>query len=266
MVSNLTGSSVREGMVFVSMNKDDLLMRTAQYQIEYVPSRPTGGPGLERETRPLAPVASIRHNDDGSLMTRAQIRQQRQYSIASLAADEDDEEEEEARRAQIPSEFAVAPPPFRVTMECSDEENDDVPHPRYRRRAPNRIGSLPFESDSSDEWTHAESSSMVGEIARNAYRHLNGSLSGSLSLIAEADASQLATQGVGGELMAPHAKFFIEKDMNKCTIRFDPPVSGRYILLKMWNPQDDSSRNIDIQGVVAKGFAGPRYFPAVELR
>ncbi|KAL1894700.1 hypothetical protein Sste5346_005673 [Sporothrix stenoceras] len=62
------------------------------------------------------------------------------------------------------------------------------------------------------------------------------------------------------------AEFHIEMDKNKCTILFDPPVTARYILLKMWNPRQDSAGNIDIQGVVAKGFAGPRYFPAMELR
>jgi hypothetical protein len=83
------------------------------------------------------------------------------------------------------------------------------------------------------------------------------------------EASQIATQeavrAVGGELMAPLAHFFIEKDKNKCTIRFDPPVSGRYILLKMWSPHQDPQKNIDIQAVVAKGFAGTRYCPAVAL-
>ncbi|CAK7214086.1 hypothetical protein SBRCBS47491_002025 [Sporothrix bragantina] len=66
----------------------------------------------------------------------------------------------------------------------------------------------------------------------------------------------------------PHAEFNIEPGKNKCTIVFDPPVTARYILLKMWNPSLDfqNSSNIDIQGVVAKGFAGPRYFPAMELR
>ena len=42
-------------------------------------------------------------------------------------------------------------------------------------------------------------------------------------------------------------------------------MSGRFILLKMWSSQHDSSGNIDIQSVIARGFAGPRYFPSVEL-
>lgn len=71
----------------------------------------------------------------------------------------------------------------------------------------------------------------------------------------------------GSQTVLPHAEFHIETNKNKCTIRFDPPVTARYILLKMWNPsQDVGGGNIDIQGVWAKGFAGPRYFPAMELR
>jgi hypothetical protein len=69
----------------------------------------------------------------------------------------------------------------------------------------------------------------------------------------------------GGELMAPHAKFNIEQGRSRCTIKFDPPVSGRFILLKMWSPHPGRSSNIDIQMVMAKGFAGPRYFPSVSL-
>lgn len=69
-----------------------------------------------------------------------------------------------------------------------------------------------------------------------------------------------------GELMAPRAQFFIEQGKSKCTIRFDPPVSGRYVLLKMWSPKHRPGGNIDIQSVTVKGFAGPRFFPAVKLR
>jgi hypothetical protein len=91
-----------------------------------------------------------------------------------------------------------------------------------------------------------------------------------ITLAEAAEASQIATQeavrAVGGELMAPHARFFIERDKSKCTVKFDPPVSGRFILLKMWSPHHSASSNIDIQSVVAKGFAGPRFFPAVQMR
>lgn len=40
--------------------------------------------------------------------------------------------------------------------------------------------------------------------------------------------------------------------------------SGRYILIKLWSPHDGG--NIDIQSIIAHGYAGPRYFPAGGFR
>ncbi|KAI0013627.1 hypothetical protein F4779DRAFT_613358 [Xylariaceae sp. FL0662B] len=255
--SNFT-SPVQEGMVFISMTSDHLLTRTAQYQIQYSPSR-SSSRRIERETQPLAPIISIRHNEDGTSMTRAQVRARRLYNIGL------EDEDNDIRVAQIPSEFNVSPPPFRVTTECSDDEADD-PIPRGDWRAPDRIGALPFESDSSDEEGNLNDFSFSGTDYRPRRRRNRSSN----ALAEAAEAAQLATQeavrAVGGELLAPHARFFIERNKSKCTIRFDPPVSGRFILLKMWSPHRDPNSNIDIQAVVAKGFAGPRYFPSVELR
>ncbi|KAI1777729.1 hypothetical protein F4818DRAFT_407781 [Hypoxylon cercidicola] len=249
---------VQEGMVFVSMSSDHLLTRTAQYQIQYSSSRNPPRRG-DQEAQPLTPILSIRHNDDGSTMTHAQIRARRLYNIGM------EDEDNGVRVAQIPSEFNVSPPPFHVTTECSDDEADD-PIPRGDWRPPNRIGSLPFESETSDDEGNLNDYSL-----REAYQRLRRRRNRSSTALAEAvEAAQVATQeavrAVGGELMVPHARFFIERNKSKCTIKFDPPVSGRFILLKMWSPHRDPGANIDIQAVVAKGFAGPRYFPSVELR
>ncbi|KUI60084.1 hypothetical protein VP1G_07311 [Cytospora mali] len=217
-------SPVREGMVFVSMASDEVLARTAQYQIQYVPSPESRDTVAERGSR--MPILSVRHHEDGTTSSVTRVRQRRIYLNSRL------DEAADHKTAVFP----VDPLPFPVTIatDCSDAE--EWSHSRIRREAPNRIGLLPFESD--DNMTLAEA----------------------------AEASQLATQeavrAVGGELLAPHAKFFIEKGKNRCTIKFDPPVSGRYILLKMYHPSD----NIDIQGVFAMGFAGPRYFPSVDMR
>ncbi|TKA69887.1 hypothetical protein B0A49_05127 [Cryomyces minteri] len=64
--------------------------------------------------------------------------------------------------------------------------------------------------------------------------------------------------------MAPQARFFIRKSRSKVVVKFDPPISGKYILLKLWSPQPEG--NIDVQSIIAYGFAGPRYFPCVEPR
>ncbi len=279
--------------MFVSMNQDDLLKRTAQYQIQYLRH------GLGRSNAgPSQPIYSIRHEEDGSQsITASSSRARRQQRRLGLQAED---EEENYRTAQIPSEFNVEPPPFNITTECSDDESEAEGAPlgrMRRRRTPNRIGTLPFESESSDEgggvwgdatrlesgWdatledlaTHLRSENSTREIVSHYMREQaldreNETNTGNAAGLAEAqEASQAAMQeavrAVGGSLMAPLAHFYIEKDKNKCTIRFDPPVSGRFILLKMWSPHHDPSANIDIQGVIAKGFAGPQYYPSHQL-
>jgi len=59
------------------------------------------------------------------------------------------------------------------------------------------------------------------------------------------------------------ARFHIKNGKNKVAITFDPPVSGSYILLQLQTPF--AGRNIDLQTVVACGYAGPRFFPACEF-
>lgn len=58
------------------------------------------------------------------------------------------------------------------------------------------------------------------------------------------------------------ARFHIRRDKHKVAIKFDPPVSGRFILLKLWANRS----NVDVQSVIAKGFGGARFFPAIEFR
>jgi len=152
---------VREGMVFVAMDSDELLTRTAQYQIQYLPSR-----SHRRGT------VIFRHEEDGTGVTRVQSRPLRAYSYGADDDDDDDdddeEEDEDSRTAQIPPEFTASGPPFNVTTECSDDDSDadgdSTARPRPpRRRTPIRIGALPFESDSDNE--------EGAQPWRGAYRH-----------------------------------------------------------------------------------------------
>lgn len=251
-------------MVFISMTSDDLLARTAQYQIQYSPAR-TRRPGSSN-SEGLPPIVSIRHNNDGS-MTTAQARARRLYDIGLQDEDCD------LRTAQIPSDFTANAPPFQVTTECSDSEPEEDPRQASsRQRTINRLIGLRFDdSDSSgDDDIHPPPPGWHDDLIRNSPRLRRRETTGNITLDEAAEASQIATQeavkAVGGELMAPHARFYIERGKTKCTVRFDPPVSGRFILLKMWSPHHSPSGNIDIQSVVAKGFAGPRFFPAVSLR
>lgn len=272
-------------MVFVSMACDEVLNRTAQYQVQYVPRDDTNTPA------DWVPVRSVRHNYDGTVASISRSRQRRINLNARL-------EEALEHKAAV---FPVEPLPFPVTIatDCSDTEESPVPR-IFRRQAPppNRIGPLPFESDDSEDGENGfapwnddvgfnddEGTTPPAPAPASVDRDAQD-----MTLAEAAEASQLATQeavrAVGGELLAPHAKFYIEKEKNRCTIKFDPPISGRYILLKMYHPTYVSREqvlmdyscgtradfelmnrsNIDVQGVFAKGFAGPRYFPSADLR
>jgi len=58
-------------------------------------------------------------------------------------------------------------------------------------------------------------------------------------------------------------RFHMKPEKHKAAIRFQPGLSGRYILLKLWA---DRGSNVDIQSVVAQGFGGCRFFPARKIR
>ncbi|KAI9888946.1 MAG: hypothetical protein M1814_006124 [Vezdaea aestivalis] len=58
----------------------------------------------------------------------------------------------------------------------------------------------------------------------------------------------------------PHAKFFMEKASDSCSISFNPPISSRYVLLRLFSPAP--GKNIDLQNISVYGFAGPRFFSA----
>lgn len=60
------------------------------------------------------------------------------------------------------------------------------------------------------------------------------------------------------------ARFKISKGQHRIAIKFNPPVSGRFILLKVWSNAD--AGNVDMQSVIAKGYGGCRFFPAVSMR
>lgn len=240
-------------MVFVSMALDDIFARTAQYKVKYIQfPEPRSAGGRENRT----PIVSVRHNGDGTTTAFPVRRRAMQHSSQRL------DDATDYKTAIFPAD----PLPFPVTIatDCSDPD-ENMAHPRNRRPI-NRIGHLPFESDSSEDgenlgWDDIPFDDDDDTPPPNYQRRTQD-----MTLAEAAEASQLATQeavqAVGGKLLRPHAKFYIEKGKNRCTIKFDPPVTGRYILLKMYHP----SENIDIQGVHAKGFAGPRYFPSVELR
>ncbi|KAI1000356.1 hypothetical protein K3495_g7836 [Podosphaera aphanis] len=263
---------VQEGMVFISMTSDDLLARTAQYQIQYSPPRSR----QDSYNSDLPSLISIRRGEVGT-MTDAQIRARRLFNIGRQ------DEECDHRTAQIPLDFTPEyGPPFNVTTECSDSESDELTsHSINRGSTRSRLrltatddsdGNDDDEEDHDDDDERNSWQNHFIRIRNHNYRRQRlrrRETASNITLLEAAQsskaASQDATKHIEGGLMSPHARFFIERDKSKCTVKFDPPVSGRFILLKMWSPHHDASGNIDIQSVVVTGFAGPRYFPAMKL-
>ncbi|KAL7918950.1 hypothetical protein ACQKWADRAFT_316085 [Trichoderma austrokoningii] len=276
---------VREGMIFVTMDQDDVLNRTAQYEIQYgqtARDRTRTGDAnnaliLEQEPRH---IISIQHHDDGTTSSRAR----RSYVYRT---------DDDQGRPNMPEAFKTEIAGFRVTTECSDEDDNEEDEMSFEgprlHRTPNRIGSLPFENlesdaddialpfspqDASDDplLHHSRRHNIIhrsrGRDDDHDHDQDQDLFSASLSeaMDAHANATHEAVRAVGGTLLSPHARFYIEKKKSKCTIKFEPPVSGRYILLKMWSSSHDPGSNIDVQSVIIQGFAGPRYFPSVELR
>ncbi|OAP61095.1 hypothetical protein AYL99_03296 [Fonsecaea erecta] len=76
----------------------------------------------------------------------------------------------------------------------------------------------------------------------------------------EASSSKATLNGVAAGSSArvgvvPHALFFINPNKSSTEIKFDPPVSGRYILVKLW--AQCAHANIDIQAILAHGYVNP---------
>lgn len=238
--------------MFVSMASDEVFTRTAQYKLKYIQSQDSRHSNAERDSN--IPIVSVRHNEDGTTTARLRRRGVHYSNIRN-------EDPLDYRTAVFPAD--PLPFPHTIATDCSEPEDHQA---QSRSRRP-RIGTLPFESDSSEDGENTLGWDPIGfddddDSPPPHYQRRTQDM----TLAEAAEASQLATQeavqAVGGKLLRPHAKFFIEKGRNRCTIKFDPPVTGRFVLLKMYHPSD----NIDIQGLYLKGFAGPRYFPSVQLR
>ncbi|KAI9881329.1 MAG: hypothetical protein M1830_003336 [Pleopsidium flavum] len=293
---------VQEGMVFVSMTSNDLLARTAQYQIHYTssPSRTASGPSATHgrdDPRPFTGRLSL-HSRDHHPPSAANYPPppipRREYHASwsspqdtaniltnpihlngpaetNIDADLDSflNSDHNSPTANLPS-----PLPFTVVTDCDDKSGDEeeessaaILADRYRR---DRIAAT-YSSDDDDEdgglsrlvnRHHRIMGPPTGGIRRSRRRATPSRIEPSMTQSAD---SHLNNENLPlpSEVMVPHARFFIERERSMVSMKFDPPVSGRYILLKFWSPARDE--NIDIQSIIVHGFAGPRFFPAVQL-
>ncbi|QDS70075.1 hypothetical protein FKW77_004715 [Venturia effusa] len=148
---------------------------------------------------------------------------------------------------------APTPPPFTVIAE-SDDGSDD---------ASVRTGYLPpmvLRDDGSDEYRDTIRGLQYG-IPRPARRTSPGQIEPRSNPGTEGD-----NENDGRNVLRPSASFFMGEQRSRITIKFEPPVSGRFLMLKLFSPQLHHGKNIDIQYIQVNGFAGPRFFPKIEWR
>lgn len=73
----------------------------------------------------------------------------------------------------------------------------------------------------------------------------------------------LAAHAFDIDLLAPIASFSMRNNDKKKVIKFKPPLSAKFVLIKLWNQRKNG--NIDVQSIVAHGFAGTQFVPAFQM-
>ncbi|EEH06178.1 conserved hypothetical protein [Histoplasma capsulatum G186AR] len=281
---------IQEGMIFVSMALDEFLERTAQYQIVY-----SSSPLRPRRRR--HPRSSFSHRYLSS--ARSPLRSLERPAVSGPGTWSDSENElTPSSFDSRPIVYRSSASDFRVTTHFDDKSDDDI-NDEDPDEAPSstdvdrmrmdqiesemRCPDLDVDSDEASEWINGLLNGEQRQFRRRMRRAVNDieaidSLDGGSSrrlvpsliepssTFRNRDALTDGSEPTASdpEIMKPHARFFIKKEKSMVSIKFDPPVSGKFILIKLWSPF--SGGNIDIQSVVVHGFAGPRFFPSMRLR
>ncbi|KAL4865460.1 hypothetical protein BDV12DRAFT_174565 [Aspergillus spectabilis] len=285
---------IQAGVVFVSMSADDLLARTAQYQIQYAGSR------NHRAHRRSGLQPSQEYLN--SYRTPLQTLERTAWMNFDCSSDSDTDV------SQIPGASSSYTPDqaaeFRVTTEYDERPEGTEPEiirgnltlAQQAEVARLERGAVyPMEDDflcsdtedsDSDEDDNPETiayNSRRRELQRQVRamrrqyameqdelprrRHIPNTIQPippSAPSAPSAPRSGPTIRPSNAGLMKPLAQFFIKRPKSSVSLVFDPPPSGRYILIKLWSPFN--AGNIDIQSVIAHGFAGPRFFPAAGAR
>ncbi|OJI84374.1 hypothetical protein ASPTUDRAFT_30306 [Aspergillus tubingensis CBS 134.48] len=273
---------IREGMVFVSMSCDEVLARTAAFEVQW------------ESTRSFA-----RHLPGGMQPSREYLNAYRpplqslgRGPVIDPSSDSESDSTDDPGAVE-PSASNVPDPTseFRVTTEYSAQS--DVRHDRLGHMDDDDLISLTdtdsmplgrMDEDnticSDSEMSLSDDDSNVSTFTRRQRELSRRIRAMRRRYVAEREGQPrrrpylamptpgLRPEGTLGsespQLMKPHARFSIERNKSMVSIKFDPPPSGRYILVKLWSPH--SGKNIDIQSIIAYGYAGTRFFPALSFR
>lgn len=220
-------------MVFVSMNSDDLLARTAHYQIQYSNSSSRHRRHLSRRSN-LTP--SMEYLTGFSSPLQSLERTVLMGPDSQVARDSN----------ATGGEVNDSQTEFRVTIDDKDtgddnvfvvREGDDVPTVSEIERVP--IDEDPLSSSSGDDSITDEDEDEDSTMnnfnsrrrqemrrqfvngGRRSYSELSQRRRQHPSLVDPLPQSSSAPTDTG--VLKPHARFFIEREKNMVSIKFDPP-------------------------------------------
>lgn len=230
-------------MIFVSMSSDELLERTAQYQIHYTPHSQRCHEQRRHYSNPSRVyLNAYRARNEGMGRPSGDLDVQ-----AELRGQSGGPNETRSRRSLLNPTYAE--PQFRVTTENDinadevtnlDQANDEMPSATEIELSDlGEDGELFYpEEDDDDEGDYSDYSDTVGfnrgrlDTRRRGGETRNHHTMGSIrlnspSLIEPVLPSAAANLGdLNGplDIMKPHARFFIEREKSMVSIKFDPPV------------------------------------------
>jgi hypothetical protein len=287
---------VQEGLVFVSMSADRLISGTAAYQIDYASRSPAASPSISASDELLSLREAM---DDPQTWEQSRRGMEEQIQRLRLRSRRlptgmdppsldrnttNDSDSDDALAENCPYHgddgesiaTGLSIPPFTVTNEEDDDSDDNatMPSPAVMADRLRRESRWRPESDDEEDGEDAFSrvplrrargldswENFTERRWRSQRSQIDPIRATRLRTPSRIAPTEDATDPEAG-LIEPHARFFIARHKNKITIKFHPPISGKYVLLKLWSPTHDG--NIDIESVQLYGFSGPRFFPAVK--
>ncbi|KIW20378.1 hypothetical protein PV08_00953 [Exophiala spinifera] len=319
---------IQKGLIFVSMNEDNLLEKASRYDLLYGPEnhryislRDVTRPSREYMNSARSPLRSVdrsRYLEDPIGQYAAPATDGSRNGGGLTDSSDGEEEAEEAAGPASPrpwqdDEYSLRSyvdryRPLRA-MNIPDDESesseseswDDPERAGWRRQhadedTPNREARVPALLQGDDLHENDESFSErdggsvndgtasrrrrlgrrpVDTSAADAFQSepvspANEPLSPSGNLPGDSTAKSSrfepeASSSVGSSnTVTPQAQFNISRSKSRASVKFDPPLSGRYILVKLW--AQTTNNNIDVQAILPCGYGGPRFFPSNDFR
>lgn len=215
-------------MIFVSMSQDELLERTAQYQIQY--SLTTNGRRPRHSQIRLQPSHAYFNSVRSPLGERTFLMDPREFfprgqadavpirSQGFRVTTDFDEGSEDSEDREYLEELDIAEQPpnlqyLDAEMLCSDDDEDSE-------------GDIQGHGDESHEHlqralNRANAASRRLDLQTRSMRRRM-----TPSLIEPEGRENAISQALGEsrEVLKPHARFFIQRDKDMVSIKFDPPA------------------------------------------